>query len=540
MSDPARPVSHPSHARRSARRGAPPPHARRVSRQRNAFRLDARAIRAALTGSLIGAVGFVVLFGVTLLSLYLYFQASGHILLGVRVGDVRLGNQSIEQASLTLEDAWRADRNGLVLTDGSRRWNASPAEFGLTLDAQATARRAQAVGRGSGMGHELAILISAFLTGQPVAPAVSLDAEVARAGLEAWVETVNQPPRDATIRFEGERVVAVPSEPGSALDVDATLGALSADPERLMRNGSLPLVMTPVEPQIADASDAVAEAERLLSAPLAVTTYDPISDERIQWSAPPAVIATWLAVDVEDDELRVTVDPDRLGDYVAGLSESLGAGRYVEAEETASMLLEGMRSGTSATLLVRHEPTAYTVQAGDTLIGIAWRVGMPFWRIADANPGVDIDALVPGQVLTIPSKDDLLPLPVVANKRIVVSISEQRLWVYEDGQLLSEHVISTGIRDSPTQPGIFQVQTHEVYAYASIWDLWMPHFLGIYEAWPGFMNGFHGLPTLSSGVRLWADILGRPASYGCIILDLDDAEWLYTWADPGVVVEIKE
>ncbi|HCU56935.1 MAG TPA: hypothetical protein DF984_01680 [Anaerolineaceae bacterium] len=67
----------------------------------------------------------------------------------------------------------------------------------------------------------------------------------------------------------------------------------------------------------------------------------------------------------------------------------------------------------------------------------------------------------------------------------------------------------------------------------------LPHFLGIYEAWPDFMNGIHGLPLLSSGVRLWASTLGSPASYGCIILDLAAAEDLYNWADPGVVVEIN-
>jgi lipoprotein-anchoring transpeptidase ErfK/SrfK len=133
----------------------------------------------------------------------------------------------------------------------------------------------------------------------------------------------------------------------------------------------------------------------------------------------------------------------------------------------------------------------------------------------------------------------MLPLPVIPNKRIVISISEQRLWAYQDGQLLSKHVISTGIDRSPTQPGIFQVQTHELEAYASVWDLYMPHFLGVYEAWPGFMNGIHGLPTLSSGRRLWANILGKPASYGCIIMDLEAAEWLYGWAEQGVVVEIK-
>ena len=110
--------------------------------------------------------------------------------------------------------------------------------------------------------------------------------------------------------------------------------------------------------------------------------------------------------------------------------------------------------------------------------------------------------------------------------------------VYENGSPIREMVISTGVDRSPTQPGVYQVQTHDPSAYASVWDLTMPNFVGIYEAWPGFMNGIHGLPTLSNGTRLWASILGKPASYGCIILDLANAEWLYNWAETGVVVEI--
>jgi lipoprotein-anchoring transpeptidase ErfK/SrfK len=83
------------------------------------------------------------------------------------------------------------------------------------------------------------------------------------------------------------------------------------------------------------------------------------------------------------------------------------------------------------------------------------------------------------------------------------------------------------------------VTSHIENAYAAIWDLYMPHFLGIYEAVPGFTNGIHGLPMLSGGRRLWANVLGQPASYGCIILTLQAAEELYYWAEDGVVVEIR-
>jgi lipoprotein-anchoring transpeptidase ErfK/SrfK len=160
------------------------------------------------------------------------------------------------------------------------------------------------------------------------------------------------------------------------------------------------------------------------------------------------------------------------------------------------------------------------------------------YHIMEANEGLTTNNVSAGMILNIPSKDILLPLPVIPNKRILVDISEQRMTVYENGKVRNSYVVSTGVSNSPTMPGIFQVQSHEINAYASNWDLYMPHFMGIYEAWPGFMNGIHGLPLLSSGQRLWASSLGSPASYGCIILDLAAAEDLYYWADPGVVVEI--
>ena len=202
-------------------------------------------------------------------------------------------------------------------------------------------------------------------------------------------------------------------------------------------------------------------------------------------------------------------------------------------------IAQAAQAGGDFTIPIRHHPTQYTVRSGDTLLKIGWNLGIPYWMILQANPGLDADKLPVGQALTIPSKDLLLPLPVVEGKRIVISIRQQRLMMYQDGKQVAKHPISTGVDRSPTQPGVFQVLSHQRKAYASVWDLTMPDFLAIYEAWPGFYNGIHGLPTLSNGVRLWANILGRPASYGCIILDLKAARDLYEWADDGVVVEIR-
>jgi len=111
--------------------------------------------------------------------------------------------------------------------------------------------------------------------------------------------------------------------------------------------------------------------------------------------------------------------------------------------------------------------------------------------------------------------------------------------VYEQGALLYDWPTSTGIAPSPTHRGIFQVLSKTEKAYASQWDLWMPFFIAVYPAGGGVENGFHELPILANGQRLWAGSLGRPASFGCIILGIPEAETLYIWAEIGVVVVIE-
>ena len=277
----------------------------------------------------------------------------------------------------------------------------------------------------------------------------------------------------------------------------------------------------------------------MVETPTSVHAYDPIADNTITTQVPRELKASWITIMPGEQGPAVELDPVRVQQYLESIAGELGQGLTIDAQAFSEQLEDALLSGTDARVRVSHTPTNYTIQPGDTMLKIGWNMGIHYWMIVNANPGSNPDSLIAGQVIEIPSRDDLLPYPVVPDKRIIISISEQRLWVYENGELLSKHVISTGIDRSPTQPGVFQVQTHEKNAYASVWDLHMPNFLGIYEAWPGFMNGIHGLPTLSSGRRLWANVLGRPASYGCIIMQLDAAEWLYNWAENGVIVEIR-
>src|SRR5688572_30410739 len=130
--------------------------------------------------------------------------------------------------------------------------------------------------------------------------------------------------------------------------------------------------------------------------------------------------------------------------------------------------------------------------------------------------------------------------PIVSyggSKYILVDISAQHMYAYEGDVLVYSFVASTGIENS-TRIGTFAVQTKLPNAYASTWNLWMPSWLGIYYS-HGLENGIHALPILSNGATLWAGFLGRPVSYGCVVLGTYEAQILYDWAEIGTPVEIQ-
>ena len=129
------------------------------------------------------------------------------------------------------------------------------------------------------------------------------------------------------------------------------------------------------------------------------------------------------------------------------------------------------------------------------------------------------------------------PTPIPP-KKIMVDVSEQRMYVYEGNRLIYKWVCSTGEPGRDTRTGIFSVQSRIPEAYSSVWRLRMPYWLGIYWA-GGSENGIHALPINANGTTLWAGYLGRKVSFGCIILDTPNAKTLYNWAEIGTPVIVQ-
>jgi lipoprotein-anchoring transpeptidase ErfK/SrfK len=121
-------------------------------------------------------------------------------------------------------------------------------------------------------------------------------------------------------------------------------------------------------------------------------------------------------------------------------------------------------------------------------------------------------------------------------KEIVVSVSQQYMWAYEDGMTVSETYVSTGTAETEavtTPVGYwsvltkFDVQTMEGTIsgeYYLVEDVpWVMYF-------DNLGNALHG--------TYWHSNFGYPMSHGCVNLPLGIAEFLYGWTEIGTPVTV--
>lgn len=119
--------------------------------------------------------------------------------------------------------------------------------------------------------------------------------------------------------------------------------------------------------------------------------------------------------------------------------------------------------------------------------------------------------------------------------RIVVDISEQRLYAYRDGILDNSFLISSG-KNNATPIGIHQILAkipfvHYKWTYGENdprnYDLGLvPYNLKF-------------APHIYLHYAYWHKNFGHPMSRGCVNISLEDMKWLYDWAQVGIEVEVK-
>lgn len=134
---------------------------------------------------------------------------------------------------------------------------------------------------------------------------------------------------------------------------------------------------------------------------------------------------------------------------------------------------------------------------------------------------------------------ELTPInPKIENKRVEVSISKQQLWAYEEGALILDTKISTGIPGMEPDGGIPTATPRgEFYVFSKMpvrhmGDGQVTAALDAYEL-PGvpWVSYFHEWGVAFHGTY-WHDNYGNEMSHGCVNMKPDEAKWLFRWLTP--------
>jgi len=114
---------------------------------------------------------------------------------------------------------------------------------------------------------------------------------------------------------------------------------------------------------------------------------------------------------------------------------------------------------------------------------------------------------------------------------VVVSIADQRTYVYRGGALVRAMLCSTGLVDGDDDTPLGDYVIDESGKKRGRWFYSAKYKEGA-KYWVGFIGGtylFHSVPMDKDGRIIPAEAakLGRPASHGCVRLSVDDAYWFY-------------
>ncbi len=475
------------------------------------------------------------------------------ILPGVRVQTVDVSDLTLDEAVAALTRELPAPETlGVDVQVAGQTWRVIWADVGQQYDFRATAQAAYNVGRdANGDVPLLASLREQNVIVAPVlAPADPVRVRDAVARIAAEVERA---PVDARLTFNGGNVVATEGQPGQHLDVEeAAARVLQA-----LADGTpaVELALVTIPPKIAAPEPARTQAQAWLAQPFTLIVDDPLTGEaladeglenelpagyRAEFTAPPERIAAWLEPRAEGQSIKLYVNDKPVKAWLEEIAPQIGEERLLDMGPTLQNVLAALYKGQhQAQAGVRHPDRAFIVQPGDTFSLIAYNHQMPMYQLKKANPDVDHGAIDVGQELNIPSIDVMLPYPLTPGKRIEIDLPKQQMRVFEYDTQIYTFTVSSGISRTPTIPGQFQILFKEEMAFAQRWRLDMPYFMGIYEEDEGFFNGIHELPITHYGTRLSRGVLGWPASFGCIILDVGDAETLFHWAEVGTLVRIE-
>ncbi|MBU0645954.1 L,D-transpeptidase [Patescibacteria group bacterium] len=139
------------------------------------------------------------------------------------------------------------------------------------------------------------------------------------------------------------------------------------------------------------------------------------------------------------------------------------------------------------------------------------------------------------EIISVPARPSFGDYP--ESKSIVIDLSEQRLYAFQNGILDNTFLISSGKFPWHTPVGNHSVLAKIPYVDYT-WNYgandprnyslgFVPYNLRIY-------------PHIYIHYAYWHNNFGHPMSHGCVNVNLENMKWIYDWAEENIPVEVRE
>jgi vancomycin resistance protein YoaR len=289
-------------------------------RPRPSFSFE-HAVLAVFTGLMIFAVSLAAF----IIGTQIWF--AGRIMPGVQVAGIDVGGLATQEAARKISaGVTYLDQGKILLRDGDRIWVAAPAELGLYLDPQASARSAYQVGRESWIGENLYTQFTTWNYGRSILPVTILDQRIAYNYLAALAREVDVPTVEASLKLVGTEVEVYPGQVGRAMDISKTLVLLSVQLQ-LMRDAVVDLFIDESAPVILDASKQAELARAILRQPVTITMPESEANQAGPWTIDQNTLASMLAFERIETEsgmqYQVRLENGKLRSYLANIAPVL-------------------------------------------------------------------------------------------------------------------------------------------------------------------------------------------------------------------------
>ena len=445
-----------------------------------------------------------VLGGFVLLNLAIWGIYHSRAYPGVKVGGQGVSNLDTIAIANRLND-FTADYV-LKIQVKDQDQQVAGADIDLRYDQQASA--AAAVNKGKNTWLPLYSLVQAWREGA-VDLVYSLDQAKLISVSKVLAGTNSVSPVDAKVVIEGEAVRVESDKPGQGVDPKRLSVFINEQLAKGARQAAIRESVTEAAVTTKEATAMVAAVQQAMKRSVSIKVGDKVF-------APDAVeIGKWLVVAPDkDSKLEITINQDALNDYIASVAAQVDVAvvnKQINMMNGQIKTVSEGKNGSSLNKEVAAAALSKAVITGKDTAVIAEMTTVAFKT--RTNSSVDING-----------------------KYIEINLSRQRLWAYNDKQLVYETPITSGATGAgyATIQGLFSIKAKQTnrnlngvplgFDYNVFVNYWMP------------FSGNYGMHDASWRSSFGGQDYYYGGSHGCVNLPSGAAAWVYNFVELGTPV----